>query len=485
MIIPTRNYSSLELVDLARKDHVVKPRSIGVSSLRKGPFYTVASVELGNTTTKCVLVTTNLKTAEIYEIAKEIRMTRDLRPPRTDESVFGRTIFGIDLTRNSVSELVADVLTTVMKRARLDIDRDLHFVVRSTGVTAGFANPDEVGVIVQALADGCLNAGVPPRKMTASLTAENLPPGLQEFTWLKKVYFDGAVASSLPPADTSIVANEMEGELVTAGIKGAAKSTKIDFRNPVMTLDFGTTLSGRITDNGYPYAKTICSFAGLAGAIPDALVRLTGLVPEQNGSVLDIPNSNRLRRIDIEDQYDFSEKHIRVGIVDKTETRYGTVPVNGESAEESGILLVGLDVGTNGSKLHELEKHGRTIVNEVGVEGLFAFIDYMMADIVQRIVTLVDDEGLIFDNTSLGLTGRSIITGRKPKLIVENLKTKDDKLWTSSHDILFVEDGLAMGAAVAARCMNSMGTPRNPMGGRKGDRCVMAERMKLQDKGRG
>ena len=256
-----------------------------MSSLRRGPFYTVASVELGNTTTKCILATTNLHTAEIYAVEKEVRLTRDVRPPKPDETVFGRTIFGVDLTRESVAEMITNVLTTVLKRARLDIERDLHFVVRSTGVTAGFADPTEVGVIVQALADGCLNAGVPPRKMTASLSAENLPPGLQDFTWLKKVYFDGAVASSLPPSDTGIVANEMEGELVTAGIKGAAKSTDIDFRNPVMTLDFGTTLAGRITDNGYPYAKTVGSFAGLAGAISDSLVRLTGLVPEKNGSV--------------------------------------------------------------------------------------------------------------------------------------------------------------------------------------------------------
>ena len=131
-----------------RKDKVIKPRSIGVSSLRNGPFYTVASVELGNTTTKCILVTTNLKTAEIYEIEKEVRMTRDVRTPRSDEQVFGRTVFGVDLTRESVSEMVSDVLLTVLNRARLDIDRDLHFVVRSTGVTAGFADPDEVGVIV-------------------------------------------------------------------------------------------------------------------------------------------------------------------------------------------------------------------------------------------------------------------------------------------------------------------------------------------------
>jgi putative methanogenesis marker protein 14 len=471
---------------LARKDRVVRPRSIGVSSLRKGPFYTVASVELGNTTTKCILVTTNLETAEIYEIGKEVRLTRDVRPPRSEESVFGRTIFGVDLTRESVAEMISQVLTSVMRHARLDIERDLHFVVRSTGVTAGFASPEEVGAIVQALAEGCLNAGVPPRKMTASLSAKNLPPGLQDFTWLKKVYFDGAVASSLPPSDTGIVANEMEGELVTAGIKGAAKSTDIDFRNPVMTLDFGTTLAGRITDKSYPYAKTIGSFAGLAGAIPDSLVRLSGLVPEKNGSVLDIPYSNRSKRVNIEGDWIHEvERYIRVERVRKTDTRFGTVPVNGKAADDAGVLLIGVDVGKNGSKLNELEKIGATIVNEIGIDTLLAVIDHIQANIVQRILSIVDSVGFIFDDTSLGLTGRSIITGQKPKLIVNNLNLNNGELWVSSHDIIFVEDGLAMGAAVAARCMNSMGTTRNPMGGRKGDRCIMNERMKLQKKGRG
>ena len=471
---------------MVRKDRVVKPRSIGVSSLRKGPFYTVASVELGNTTTKCVLVTTNLKTAEIYEIEKEVRMTRDVRPPRKDETVFGSTVFGVDLTRESVSELVSDILTTTITKARLDIERDLHFVVRSTGVTASFASPAEVGTLVQALADGCLSAGIPPRKMTASISAENLPPDIQEFTWLKKVYFDGAVSSSLPPSNTEIVANEMEGELVSAGLKGAAKSTDIDFRNPVMTLDFGTTLAGRVTDDSFPYAQTVGSFAGLAGALPDALARGSGLVDEKTGCVLDIPHINRTQRLDIDSNWEEQARRIiRISKVSKSEDRFGTVPVNAKAAEESGTVLIGVDAGINGSGLDELVQLGRAITDSGGAEMLFTVIDVIQAGIVQRILTLIDSEGLIHENTSLGLTGRAIITGQKPKLITENLHLNDGTIWTSKHDVLFVEDGLAMGAAVAARCMNSMGTTQYPMGGRKGDRCIMAERMKLQKSGRG
>ena len=446
-----------------------------------GPYYTVASVELGNTTTKCIIVTTNLETAEIFEIDKEVRMTRDVRPPMRDETVFGRTLVGVELTQESVTELVSDILRTVFARARLDIERDLHFVVRSTGVTAGFSEPEEVGAIVKALAAGCLHAGVAPRKMTASLSSENLPPSLRDFTWLHKVYFDGAVASSLPPSNAEVVANEMEGELVTAGLKGAAKSTDVDFRNPVMTLDFGTTLAGRITDKGHPYAKTIGSFAGLAGAIPDALVRGTGEVDEKTGSLIDLRNSARPRQAEVDDIWiDDVHRNIRVERITKGITRFGTVPVNVRAAEESEVTLMGVDAGENGSALMELERIGRSIVEESTLNALLALVDKVQVRVVQRLLDLALSEGLVLEDTSLGLTGRAVTTGNKPKLINSQLLLENGARWSESHQLLIVEDGLAMGAAVAARCMNSMGTIHNPMGGIKGGKCVMGARMKLQ-----
>ena len=90
-----------------------------------------------------------------------------------------------------------------------------------------------------------------------------------------------------------MVANEMEGELAMAGIKEGAKWTPVDFRNPCISMDFGTTLDGRITsdvapDDPNPFAKTIGNFCGLAGAIPDAIVRGTGLVQQRTGTALDI-----------------------------------------------------------------------------------------------------------------------------------------------------------------------------------------------------
>ncbi len=457
---------------------VLRPKSIGISSLRMGSFYTVASVELGNTTTKAILVTTNLKTAEIYEIEKEIRMTRDVRPPHSNEEVFGETVFGVPLTQESVAEMVSSILSSVLQKSKVDIEKDLHFVVRSTGVTAGFASPEEVGSIVKALADGCLQAGIPPRKMTAAMSSENLPPGLRDFTWLKKVYFDGAIASSLPPSNTEIVANEMEGELVTAGLKGAVKGTDIDFRNPVMTLDFGTTLAGRITDRGIPYAKTIGSFAGLAGAIPDAIIRGSGFAQPGIGCVLDVIPTKTIEPVEVNPR-DIFEAHdlITVERVPETATRYGTVPVDPNAANESGVILIGVE-----ADLAEMETFGKIFSEGYTVDYLHAFIDGIQAGVVERILKVAESENLILEDTSLGLTGRAITTGSKPELIAQFLKLSSGELWTDNHQLVFVEDGLAMGAAVAARCMNSMGTPKFPMGGRKGDRCIMAERMKLQKK---
>lgn len=459
---------------------IIKPRKIGVSSIRMGPFYTVASVELGNTTTKCILVTTNLETAEIYEIAKEVRMTRDVRAPEPGEKVFGKTLVGLNLTRESISEMISDILTKVLDEARLDLNNDLHFVVRSTGVTASFANPTEVGEMVKALAEGCLAAGVPPRKMTATLSPENLPPGIRDYTWLKRVYFDGAVASCLPPANTEVVANEMEGELVTAGLKGAAKGSDIDFRNPVLTLDFGTTLAGRITDDSFPYCKTIGSFAGLAGAIPDSIVQGTGQVDKITGCVIDLKNQTALESEADDALIQEVNQIIRVQKIAGDCSRFGMVPVNTKAAEESGVTLIGVDAGINGSRLSELATLGGKVFESGGIKQVLSFVDRVQVEIVQKILNVVEAEDLVLPKTSLGLTGRAITSGNKPRMIADSLKLRNGSLWRDSHHLLFVEDGLAMGAAVAARCMNSLGTRERPMGGRKGDPCIMDEREQLQ-----
>ncbi len=450
------------------------------TSLRPDVYYIVASVELGNTTTKCILTATNLNTSRTYLLDKTVKMTRDIRPPKKGERVFGETVWHVELTKESVSEMVRDTILESIKRSKIDMEKDLDFVVRSTGVTAGFASPEEVGELIIALADGCLDAGIPPRKMSPAISKEALPKKLQEFTLLDKVMFDGAVVSVIPPTGRSVVANEMEGELVTAGIKAGAKWTEIDFRNPCVSMDFGTTLAGRIVNNDQPYARTIGNFCGLAGAISDAVIRGTEKVDKRGGAALDLYSRDILKKADWKAALEYAKQvheYVDIRKVPENRDRFGTVPVDPSAAYSAGTTLIGCDVGVNGDKLDELTKVGHRIYGEAGIHTLFATLDHVSALVVKRLIDEAADEGVIEEGSALGVTGRAGITGKKPEFVMEYAKPY-------FKDVLFVSDALALGAAVMARCMNSMGTTKIPLGGRQGGPCILGQRKKLQQKGK-
>ena len=462
------------------RPRIAESPPVDILELKKEPYYIVASVEVGNSTTKCILTATNMKNGQTRIVNKTVKMTRDVRKPRPEEEVFAHTLCGTPLTRESVSELVRDALLESHGNARLSIKDDLNFVVRSTGVVAGFSSPDEVGTFIQALAEGCLMAGVPPRLMTPAMSIQNIPSHFRAYCLMDRIVFNGPVASVFPPKGSTgveIVANEMEGELATAGIKEGAKWTDVDYRNPCLSLDFGTTLDGRITSAELPYSNTIGNFCGLAGAIPDALIQGTGLVDPQTGTTLDVFNGKKAKIDKHARNYARAiDGHITIEKVPLGRTRYGSVPVDPAAAEKIGVVLIGCDVGENGSLLNRLAQLGREIHQERGLKTLFGAIDVAAALQVRRLVEVAMESGLVTKETAVGITGRAGISGNKPDLILEeigslNLYDEPEK------NVVFVDDGLARGAAVMARCMNSMGTPRHPLGGLRGGGCILKKRI--------
>jgi len=446
--------------------------------MRPDEYYIVGSVELGNTTTKCIITGTNLNTSESYIINKTVHMTRDIRPPKPDEEVFGKTVWGIELSKESVTEMIRDTVIKCAKKANIDIEKDLDFVVRSTGVTAGFATPEESGKLIIALANGCLDAGVTPRKMAPAMSIDNFPERLKDFSLLNRVMFDGAVVSVLPPQGEEVVSNEMEGELVTAGIKLGAKWTDVDYRNPCVSIDFGSTLAGRIVNNDEPYAHTVGNFLGLAGVIADSLVRGTDKVDKEGGAAIDLYSKDILKKADWKRAKLNAEKvhkliDIRKVPIDRD--RFGTVPLKPEAAQIAGTCLIGCDVGENGDKLGDLISLGEELYKNDGLATLFATMDHVTAIIVKRLLDVAYDENIIIPDSVLGITGRAGITGKKPELILEYTKDRFEHC-------VFVSDGLALGSAIMARCMNSMGTVDVPVGGKQGGPCILGARRKLQQK---
>jgi hypothetical protein len=95
-----------------------------------------------------------------------------------------------------------------------------------------------------------------------------------------------------------------------------------------------------------------------------------------------------------------------------------------------------------------------------------------------RLIDVATDQGLVLKNSSIGFTGRAAISGRKPEYILEGITER--RLFDDPVDhLVFVDDGLARGAALMGRCMNSLGKPKNPIGGVRGGPCIMSRRIKI------
>jgi putative methanogenesis marker protein 14 len=283
----------------------------------------------------------------------------------------------------------------------------------------------------------------------------------------------------------------MEGELARAGIKEGAKWTPVDFRNPCVTIDFGTTLDGRITsdvprDALNPFAKTVGNFCGLAGAIPDAIVRGTGLVHERTGTALDVFGEysvtgglfSRGNRKVVDEYVKRCHEHIDICIVPPERNRFGRVPVNARIAKESGVAMIGCDCGENSSELPKLVEIGAEIHKNYSMATLNEVVDRVCTLMALRLVDIAVEEGLVLKNSSIGFTGRAAISGRKPEYILEGITGRN--LFDDPIDhLVFVDDGLARGAALMGRCMNSLGKPKNPIGGVRGGPCIMSRRIKI------
>lgn len=442
------------------------------------PIFIVASVELGNSTTKAILTATDLISGRTYILDKAVRMTRDALSPR---EVFCHTISMVDLSEDSIADLVKETLQECARSVGITI-ADLHFVVRSTGVTACFSQIAEVEGVIKALAKGCLLAGVPPRKMISPMTVENIPAELRKFSRMEKTFFDGAVTGDIPPGGESIVANEMEGELVTAGLKEAAKWMDVDYRSPALSLDFGTTLAGRITDDGLPYARVVGNFCGLAGAIPDALV--SKVVGVDFPSVLDLAKKSmhgkRVKKDVVNGYLEDVLRLVQVEKVKRGRTRVGGVPVNVDAGEKNGVVLIGVDAGDKLSNLPKIANVGAELVKEEGAHYIIPVIDELTACIVEDLVGIAKGDGLLLQNTKIGITGRAGITGKKPKLVLARLSNLFGR--NMDKEVVFADDALARGAAVLGKCMHQFGTVSNPVGGIQGRGCLYGQRLKLQKK---
>lgn len=435
-------------------------------------FYTVLSVELGNTTIKSVIIATNIKTNKSYQLNKQVILTRDIPLPEKSQEVFGHTIWGKPLSKKVIEDAVTNIISTSLNEVGLSVN-DLDFVVRSTGVVAISALSEKMSIIIKALSDGCLNAGIKPSQMTAPFSINNIPNHIRKFSFFNSIQFDGSIVSVLSPKTTGLVSNEMESQLVTAGIKLASKSSTIDYRNPVISIDMGTTLAGQVTDNSKPYSNLLCNYVGLAGGISDIILRGCNII-EDNKSTIDLKNTQNNTQFNEDLLHENTLKlheFIDIMKVPSNLDEFGQVRIDSTIINNTNIEVIGSRINNSTKLIHTFKK----ISNDYSSSEILLQIDDMYAYLIKRLIDVTDKLNLISPETTLGITGRAGITGYKPYFIEKYLKDKFD-------DIIFTQDGLALGALMMARCMNSLGSPINPIGGCRGSMCIMQQRRQLTRK---
>lgn len=467
------------------------------SGLSDFPYYIVASVEVGNTTTKCILTRTDLRSGMTEVVEKTIRKTASIRAPMPDEPVFAHTIRGISFSRKALAELVCSVISDCLRKAEINVDH-LHFAARSSGIISQSSDSKDADEIIRALADGCLMAGVAPSKMNGVLSSDLLPEPIRPFSKLSTVYFDGSVAGTKLPKwqGRHVVPNEMEGELACAGIKEAARHNRFDFRNPCIVLDMGTTLSGRILSKGDPYAETIGNFCGYAGAVADMLVQ------SMKFSFSDVDDFCALDAFEKECSPFFLEniflkKKVKraaeqinalldIGRLGTDVDFVGPFFVNPKKAEEFDVKIYACrfkdskqnNSETDGSELR-LNKIGDAFYKKHGLSGMSLLVDEVMTDIIVRLLESVSKD-VSLDLFCIGITGRAAISGNKKSMLYKKAQKRLGIL-NPAERFVFTDDGLARGAAVMARCIHSLGCATSPIGGNTGDACIISKRKRCQD----
>ena len=204
--------------------------------------------------------------------------------------------------------------------------------------------------------------------------------------------------------------------------------------------------------------------------LDSGLVRING--GEENGGFDLVSNDNtvyyEIGMSDMKNYYELGEVTLPVSdefeYVDESEpdSKAKHYSVKDFLAKDSGIVLIGVDAGVNGDRIPELEAIGAEMAKNEKKAVIKEVIDRVCADIALQIIDLCAERNLLPPNSSIGFTGRAIISGNKPQYILDGV-TKRGLYAEPVNHLVFVDDGLARGSALMGRCMNSSGHPKCPI----------------------
>ncbi len=474
---------------------IIRPGGTSTPEYKEKTYHIVLSIDVGNTTTDCIITGTNLETGITYLVNRNVQLMKDMSGYTHEDEIIAKTLDGIEISQKATEILVKNLVYKTIQECNLDLQKELDFAVHSTGIVTEWKSTDHINNFLGSITKGCIDAGIPMSKMRPVFTKNSLPEDDRKFSLLDKVRFTGSIAGVIPATGLSgddLIANDMEGDLSLAGIKQGAINTPVDFRNPCISFDIGTILDGRITecvphDRKNPYARTIGCFIGLGGAIADALVKGTGKVDARYGTAMEMLGDEvksgffSKKESTISKNYSNEiHKFIHIDKVPHHRSKFGQVPIDPKIANNENIAIIGVDCGEDFSHYHEITSLGREVFETHGQKVFTEVVDRVCAQLALRLIDVASKEGLVHQNSVIGYSGRAIMSGRKPEYVLEGIIERD--IYPDPYDrVIFVSSALPRGATVMARCMGGLGNPRNPVGGCRGEGCILGRRKSYEN----
>ena len=194
MVLNRSKIKNLCIVHDVQVPMIIRPGVTPVPEYKERTYHIVLSIDVGNTTTDCIITGTNLETGIIYLINRNVQLMNKIPKAGPNEEIFGKTLDGLLLSKKAVENLVKDIVYKTVKECNLDLQKELDFAVHSTGIVAEWESPDHINNYLGSITKGCLDAGIPMSKMRPVMTKASLPEDDRKFSLLDKVSYTGSVA---------------------------------------------------------------------------------------------------------------------------------------------------------------------------------------------------------------------------------------------------------------------------------------------------
>ena len=120
---------------------------------------------------------------------------------------------------------------------------------------------------------------------------------------------------------------------------------------------------------------------------------------------------------------------------------------------------------------------GADIYKQQGKKAFAEVVDRVCSRIALRLLDVAAERGFLHENSTIGFSGRAVMSGRKPEYILQGI-TERGFYKHPRERVVFVTSALPRGASLMARCMASLGKPEKPIGGVRGGRCILGKRIK-------